>query len=124
MIVSGSRDGKIGKWNAKTAKEIGQPLEGHGYDVNSVVISTQGDLIVSANWREIRRWNSETGKQIGKTIHRCEFSNSSSECLAISTQGDMIVSGDHHGRIRVWTVKTKKEIKEERKEHTGTCKLF
>ena len=65
LMVTGSSDRNIKKWDAKTGKAIGKPMEGNSDSIRSLAISTDGNLIVSGSYRNMRRWDLRTGEQIG-----------------------------------------------------------
>ena len=56
-IVSGSRDGTLRRWDARTGEQIGQPLTGHQSAVEAVAYSPDGREIVSGGEdNTLRRW--------------------------------------------------------------------
>src|ERR1700674_3274002 len=103
-IVSGSDDGSIRVWNAKTGETAAGPFTGHTGWVRSVEFSPDGQHIVSgSNDRSIRVWNAKTGETAagpftGHTGHV--------RSVAFSPDGQNIVSGSDDRLIRVWNAKT------------------
>lgn len=58
MILSGSDEKTIRRWNAATSEEIGEPLWGRTSWVHTVALNPSGDMIVSGAYdNTIRRWN-------------------------------------------------------------------
>ena len=69
QLVSGSRDGAIRLWNARTGEPIGNPLTGHEGWVNSVTFSPDGKQLVSGSSDgTVRLWNAQTGELIGDPL--------------------------------------------------------
>jgi WD40 repeat protein len=69
-VISGSWDGTLDLWDARTAEPIGKPFEGHNQQ-NVVAVAfgaVEGrSVVVSAGWDDhIRLWDVRTGKAIGK----------------------------------------------------------
>ena len=54
-IVTASEDKTARLWDAATGKPIGEPLKGHGGDVNSAAFSPDGRRIVTASWDKTAR---------------------------------------------------------------------
>ncbi|THU82460.1 WD40 repeat-like protein, partial [Dendrothele bispora CBS 962.96] len=87
-------------WDSQTGQPVGQPLEGHTQEVNSVAYSPDGRYIVSGSWdKTIRIWDSQTGQPVGHPLqgHTREVNS-----VAYSPDGRYIVSGSHDKTVRVW----------------------
>src|SRR5882762_11285826 len=64
-ILSGSNDGAVHVWNAKSGIEIVPPFEGHENIISSVSFSPRGDRIASgANDNTVRLRDAESGTEI------------------------------------------------------------
>ena len=90
LIVSGSDDGFLYRFNVTTGEVIGSAFEGHGGRVTSVAISADGKLIVSISWHKtVRRCDAERGEAIGFPLQgHTDWLKS----VAISSDGELIVS--------------------------------
>ena len=116
-IVSASFDYTIRIWDAKTGKQIGEPLIGHEYIIYSATFNHDGTKIVSAG-RDgtIRIWDAKTGKQIGEPLigHTNDVNYAS-----FNPDGTQIVSASNDGTIRIWDAKTGKQIRKPLVGHTS-----
>ena len=66
VIVSGSADNTVRRWDAHTGQPLGDPMEGHTDCVNTVAISGDGQVIVSGSYdNAVRRWDAHTGQPLG-----------------------------------------------------------
>jgi WD40 repeat protein len=71
VIVSGSFDTGLRRWNAHTGEPIGERLEGHTNVVNSVTLGAiDGAPVIVSGGHEgtVRRWNARTGEPIGEPL--------------------------------------------------------
>ena len=85
------------------------------YPVNSVIISPNGQTLVSRDgYRSIKIWNLQTGE----LIRTLEEHSSEIYCLAISADGQTIFSGSGNGSVNVWNLQTG-ELKRTLKGHLG-----
>ena len=79
---------------------IGEPMDSRKGMITAVMISDDGNLIVTGSMvRTIRRWAAGTGEAIRKWMKGHSDLISS---LSISTNGNLIVSGSYDGKIRRW----------------------
>lgn len=92
-------------WDWRSREEI--TLEGHEWEVESLVISADGQILVSGSWdKTIKVWNPITGEEI-------QTQEGHSDCvssLAISADGRILVSGSYDKTIKIWNLTTGKEI--------------
>ena len=115
-IVSASSDKTIRIWDAKTGKQIVEPLEGHTDSVEFATFSHDGKYIVSASWdKTVRIWETKTGKQISKLL---EGHTESVKSATFSPDGKYIVLASSDKTIRIWDANTGKQIVEPLVGHT------
>jgi WD40 repeat protein len=103
VVVSGSEDGTIRRWNGRTGATIGTPMRGHEGPVYCVAISPEGTRIASGG-RDgtLRRWDSQTGMQIGEQFAHLNGVNS----VVFTNDGTHMFSGGYDGTIRKWDSQT------------------
>ena len=110
LICGGSRSWHpnlhlpIKMWNLHTG-ELVRSLHGHTFTVNSVIISSDGQTLVSQSYYfPAKVWDLHTSKELNRfnMLPRQPWIDS----LAISPNGQKIVSGSRDGSIKVWDVLT------------------
>ncbi|KAJ3502066.1 hypothetical protein NMY22_g18713 [Coprinellus aureogranulatus] len=101
-IVSGSRGGTIGMWDAQTGDMTSCPLEGHTGAVTSVSCSQDGRFIVSGSGgHTVRVWDAETGETVlGPLVGHTSWVDS----VHFSPDRKRVVSCSYDGTIRIWNV--------------------
>jgi WD40 repeat protein len=91
-IVSGSRDGTIRVWDAKSGREI-QVLEGHRDWITALSISADGDtLLTSAEDDTLKLWDIASGRCLETFVGTCPF-------VSISIADRAVCAGDQAGRV-------------------------
>ncbi|KAG9037554.1 hypothetical protein FRB95_005136 [Tulasnella sp. JGI-2019a] len=116
-IVSGSDDGTLCLWDAKTGAAIGEPMMGHTHWVSCVAVSPDSTTIISGSYDEtLCLWDAKTGAAIGESMmgHTSWVS-----CVAVSPDSTTIVSGSNDGTLCLWDAKTGAAIEEPMIGHTG-----
>lgn len=106
IVASGSRNGAIHLWNAKTGEPI-EELRGHESTVDSIAFSPDGKLIASSSEdKTIRLWDADTNQPIAQLQgHEGRVTS-----VAFSPDSKLIVSGSRDKTIRLWDVNTKQPI--------------
>ncbi|MSR60608.1 MAG: hypothetical protein EXS05_23700 [Planctomycetaceae bacterium] len=112
-IVSGGWDGVARIWNVETGEEIRQ-LPGHVAVIMGVDWSPDGQWIatVDGEWNSVglnrlRLWNAETGQQVHELA---TDGRSGLTSVAFSADGLQVVSTDADNQVRVWDVKSGREL--------------
>jgi S1-C subfamily serine protease len=82
-------------------------LEGHQDIVNSVVISSDNQRVITGSWdNTIKVWNLETGQLEQTLVGHESLVNS----VALSADGNTLVSGSDDGTVKVWNLQTGESI--------------
>ncbi|MFE7973083.1 WD40 repeat domain-containing protein [Streptomyces shenzhenensis] len=71
VVVSGDDDGRIWRWNPVNGDQMGEPIEGHGCQVDIIRgLPVPGKpLFVSSDQEGVlKRWNAVTGAPIGSAV--------------------------------------------------------
>ncbi|KAG8990923.1 hypothetical protein FRB94_013018 [Tulasnella sp. JGI-2019a] len=121
-IVSGSDDGTLRLWDARTGAAIGRAMVGHSNWVNCVAISPDSTIIISGSYdKTIRRWNARTGEAIGEVLvgHSAHV-----RCVVVSPDGTIVVSGSDDKTLCRWDAKTGVIIGKAMKGHTGCIRCI
>jgi|GEM_PF-816297 len=107
IIVSGSEDGTIGRWNAQTGKPIGELIKGDDKFVACVAlgrIDSAPVVISGGDDMTIRLWSIRTGEQI------CEPLKGASPICSIALDeldgAPIVASGGSDGSIHLWNVRS------------------
>jgi WD40 repeat protein len=107
MIVAGSWDGTIRRWDARTGKLIGNS---YGGGPSSIAFGTVGGapiIISSARDRDktVRRWDARTGEALGKPLEG-HGGPVHSVAFGMIDGTPVIVSGGPDNTIRRWDART------------------
>ena len=111
-IVSGSSDGTIRVWNAKTGETEAGPFTGHTSWVSSVAFSPDGHHIVSgSDDRTIRVWSAKTGETAAApftehagTVNSVAFSPDCQDIVSCSRDRMLRVSNVTMGKTKTTNV--------------------
>ena len=70
MVVSGSEDRTLRRWDGKSGEPVGYPLCGQKDGVSCIAISGDGTMIVSGSEddRMLRRWDGKSGEPVGEPL--------------------------------------------------------
>lgn len=101
-IASGSLDGSVRLWDARTGEEL-HLLKGHSDCVHSVCFSPDGHRIMTGSGdKTLRIWDVQTGTELlCITGHSARVTGT-----AFSPDGRRAASGSWDNTVRVWDVKT------------------
>jgi WD40 repeat protein len=80
-------------------------LKGHTHDVNSVALSSDGQLLISGSRdRTIKVWNWETKREVFTLIGHQDAVTS------IATMGNILISVSDDNTLKVWDLSRREEI--------------
>ncbi|KAG8723034.1 hypothetical protein FRC09_005015 [Ceratobasidium sp. 395] len=114
-IASGSKDGTVRIWDAKTGRPVSRPLGDHGcHSVYSVAYSADGARILSTYLNnESRVWDLHSGQPIGKPLKGRTLEGVSSVAdsskvspVAYSPDGMRVITCPDSRTISVWDAST------------------
>ncbi|MFW7382198.1 MAG: WD40 repeat domain-containing protein [Oligoflexus sp.] len=106
IIVAGSMDNYIRKWDLITGYQIGEALRVDSFLLDSVAISKDGDIIVSTTDEPILRvWNNSSRNSFVRTLREPQ-SNVAIRSLDVNLKHGKVVSGSDKGLLRLWDVKS------------------
>jgi WD40 repeat protein len=110
QVAAGDLDGVVRIWNLETGKIV-RRLKDHSKEVTSVACSPDGKVLASASMDgTVRFWDSTTGDLF--RIIRGHSTGVTS--IAFAPDGATLAAGEgddkHPGQIRLWDVKTGKEV--------------
>jgi WD40 repeat protein len=100
LIVSGSVDKSVRRWEGRGGQALGPPLIGHTNEVLAVAITPDGRRIVSGSKDgTVRLWDGTNGRPLGAPLrgHQTPV-----EAVAISPDGTHILSGSTDGNLLWW----------------------
>jgi hypothetical protein len=99
-IISGSRDGSVRFWDAKSGKEKYLIKESWWGEINDLAISGDGAYLAGATEHAgIVIWHVDSGKTLAVlTGHSGRVTG-----VAFSADGKTIISGGADGTVRIWT---------------------
>ena len=115
-LASASDDKTIRLWDARTHRQLGQPLTGHTDFVNTVAFSPDGRTLASASFdKTIRLWDVRTHRQLGQPL---TGHTDSVDSVAFSPDGRTLASAGSDKTIRLWDVRTHRQLGQPLTGHT------
>lgn len=120
VLASGHNDFNVKIWDRSDGSLIRQ-LKGHTNIVISIIFSNDGTKLASGGCSDnsvVRIWDTISWETIHILSHRDGI-----RCLSFFSEGKRLVSGSCDGSIRVWDVKSGKEV-EQLAGHTKEVRCF
>ena len=121
VVVSGSWDGTVRLWDARTGQAIGTPLEGHMSWVSAVAfgaVDGRAVVVSGSDDRTIRLWDARTGKAIGTPLEGHTVGVTAVALGAVDGRA-VVVSGSMDHTIRLWDARTGEAIGTPLEGHAG-----
>jgi len=107
-LASASADNTIRLWDARTHRQLGDPLTGHTATVFGVAFSRDGRTLASASDdKTIRLWDVRTHRQLGKPLTGHMDTVYS---VAFSPDERTLASASDDKTIRLWDVRTRRQL--------------
>ncbi|MCU1279789.1 MAG: protein kinase family protein, partial [bacterium] len=104
-IASGSHDGTVKLWNARTGAAVAA-LAGHAGTVGAVVFSPNGKTLYTADAAAVHAWDVSTHEQQHKLVgHPAQISS-----VAVSRDGKRLASGGFDVTVLLWDAATGKAL--------------
>ena len=100
MLATGTGhiDAKVRIWDVENGRELSTTFEGHEWQVNDVIYSPDGSLILTtSDDGSARIWDVESGQEL-------LFMDAPSKVLSadFNPDGQLIVTGEEGGNIKIW----------------------
>ncbi|KAG8687059.1 hypothetical protein FRC09_013723, partial [Ceratobasidium sp. 395] len=104
LLASGSFDHTIRFWDPASGQPIGQPLEGHTWEVILAGFSSDSRYLASSSdFDSIRIWDIETGRMCDEPLpsHKADVMDA-----AFTPDGNCLVSAYRDGAVKIWDIRS------------------
>jgi WD40 repeat protein len=112
IIASAGTGRTVRRWDARTGRQIGEPLEGHADEVKSLafgIVDGTPIIISGSEDNTICRWDARTGQRIGRPLEG-HTETVASVASGVVNGTPMIISGGNDTTIRRWDARTGQPI--------------
>ena len=100
IVLSGSLDNTLRRWDLKTGQSIGEPLRGHRGCVRAVAVR-DGIVVSGSDDKTVRRWDLKTGEPFGEPLRGHEQAVGT-----VAVAEGIVVSGSYDNTVRCWALQT------------------
>ncbi|XP_068761739.1 NACHT domain- and WD repeat-containing protein 1-like [Montipora capricornis] len=102
FIITGGVDGVVRVWHTGNGKKR-KTLSGHEGEINSIVVSSNGDVVTGSQDSTVRKWSLTTEET------QAVFKGHSGPilCLVMSRDHGSAISGSEDKTIKIWDLKTR-----------------
>jgi WD40 repeat protein len=107
IFASGNGDGIIHFWDTQSGEIIKESMSQIIGNNSSIAFRSDGRILATGRFQEIRLWDIETEEQLGDAIQGFPDWVTS---ISFSADGSMIASGNKSGEIFLWDYETKQQI--------------
>ncbi len=110
ILFTTCEDKSIKIWNANTGKRLGKPLKGHSDLINALVVSPDGNMLISGSRdKTVNIWKLENNR--GKVIHELIGHKGFVYTLAVFPDWRTLASGGSDKTIILWDIDNGKILK-------------
>ncbi|HWO68274.1 MAG TPA: hypothetical protein VNO31_50410, partial [Umezawaea sp.] len=102
VLVSGSNDGGVRRWDAVTGEALDEPHDGRGWVWSAAVASTRdGRSLVVGGFHDGRlvRWDADSGKPVDGEVR-------TGWVRSLAVVGEVVFGGSDDGEVRRWDLTT------------------
>ncbi|MFG1679212.1 hypothetical protein ACGFNP_03505 [Nonomuraea sp. NPDC049269] len=108
LLVTGSSDDRIQRWDARTGQKIGSAIKAGMIEVTAIGVSPDGETIAAGGRNgDIRFLDARTGRPRGSPI-KTEGALATVDALTFTPDGRYLFTTTTSGQVRSWDVATRR----------------